>query len=523
MLPGEGMEQMIRLNRQAYLNKVLGCWMGKNIGGTLGAPFEWKRQINNVSFYTHDIDGNPLPNDDLDIQLLWLIALEEQGIHVNAHRLAEYWMLFVTPYWAEYGIAKTNMKSGLVPPYSGSYQNPYKHSCGAFIRSEIWACIAPGHPETAVRYALEDAIIDHGDGEGMYAELFCAAVESAAFVIQDVRALIEIGLSYIPRHCAVARAVRDMVACYDAGKTWEEAREHLLTHYRGHYARFAGISEEERAKGFADGPLGWDVPSNIGIVVIGLLYGEGDFGKSLCVAVNCGEDTDCTAGTIGSIYGIMHGVDRIPENWIQPIGRSIKTACLNLGELGNYGNQLPADVDELTERTYRIARQVIAAKRLPVVFTEDESTRPEEIQPESLMASDQGRLIHERARCPVYAFDFYEVAVDCGAEGPIIRSGENKSITLTITNRYKFPEKLTVRCLGDADAVVRPAGAAHVFVHHVVSEPAAVTFELCMDSPKPVNRFVFELTAEGRSLTMLVPVVLLSGDRFASNLRENII
>ena len=92
----------MNLNRQDYLDKVLGCWMGKNIGGTLGAPFEWKRQVNDVRFYTQDLKGEPLPNDDLDIQLLWLLAMEEQGVDIDSHTLAEYWCLFVGPHWAEY-------------------------------------------------------------------------------------------------------------------------------------------------------------------------------------------------------------------------------------------------------------------------------------------------------------------------------------------------------------------------------------------------------------------------------------
>ena len=164
------------------MKKVLGCWIGKSIGGTLGAPFEWKRQFNDVSFYTQDLQGDPLPNDDLDIQLLWLIALEEQGIDIDGKVLGEYFLLYVTPHWGEYGMGKINMRAGLQPPLSGMHNNPLKDSCGAFIRSEIWACIAPCWPEVAVRYAYEDAIIDHGDGEGTFAEVFCAALESAASI-----------------------------------------------------------------------------------------------------------------------------------------------------------------------------------------------------------------------------------------------------------------------------------------------------------------------------------------------------
>ena len=65
----------MKLNKKTFYDKVLGCYIGKNIGGTLGAPDEWKRQINNYTFYTHDITGEPLPNDDLDLQFINLKAL----------------------------------------------------------------------------------------------------------------------------------------------------------------------------------------------------------------------------------------------------------------------------------------------------------------------------------------------------------------------------------------------------------------------------------------------------------------
>ena len=84
------------LNEKDYRNKILSCWMGKNIGGTLGAPMEFLRQMNNVSFYQQKLTGEPLPNDDLDIQLLWLVGLEEQGLDLNAQTLADYWCLYVS-------------------------------------------------------------------------------------------------------------------------------------------------------------------------------------------------------------------------------------------------------------------------------------------------------------------------------------------------------------------------------------------------------------------------------------------
>ena len=269
------------MNLKEYREKVAGCWMGKNIGGTLGAPFEGGRGTVDLDFYSQNLNGEPLPNDDLDLQLVWLNAVEKYGRATNASILGEYWHSYITPSWSEYGLGKNNMRRGFPPPLSGYLDNPYRDSCGAFIRSEIWACLAPGHPDIAVCYAYEDAIVDHSQ-DGVYGEIFCAAVQSAAFVESDACKLIDIGLSWIPKDCGTARGVRNVVASWKQGLDWRTARKNLLREVPDHFSvRY--LTEPE-----ADIPLGrvgYDAPANVGIFVLGWLYGDNDFGRSLCIAV----------------------------------------------------------------------------------------------------------------------------------------------------------------------------------------------------------------------------------------------
>ena len=174
------------INREEYRDKVLGCWTGKNIGGTLGAPMEGKREIFDVTFYTQDLKGNPAPNDDLDLQLIWLKAIEEHGIYnISERLLGEYWMAHITGPWNEYGVAKFNLANGLFPPLSGSCNNDvWKNSNGAWIRSEIWACLFPGEPDEAAPFAWCDSCVDHAD-DGIYAEIFTAVLELSLIHISE--------------------------------------------------------------------------------------------------------------------------------------------------------------------------------------------------------------------------------------------------------------------------------------------------------------------------------------------------
>jgi len=495
-----------------YKKKVLGCWMGKNIGGTLGAPFEWRRQVNNVDFYTQDLKGEPLPNDDLDIQLLWLIMLEEQGINVNAHIMAEYWQNFVTPYWAEYGNAKVNMQAGILPPYTGIRNNYYKNSCGAFIRSEIWACIAPGRPDIAAKYAYEDAILDHGDGEGTHAAVFCAAMESAAFIEKDINKLIEIGLSYIPEDCGIVKAIHCAIASYKEGLTWLEARHKMLEAYRGSvfFGSLDMIAKEDIDRGFAEGDMGWDAPSNIGILIIGLLYGEGDFDRSLCTTVNCGEDTDCTGATLGALYGIIYGIDHIPEKWIQPIGRGIKTACLNIGDLGFLGSNVPADVDNLTARTESIMRKIAFEQGLPVEMS---GITPKSTEANDLYAS-KAAIAHMAAVATRHSFPFYDIALEY-VTGVSVKPGESAKLRLHIKNKYRFQASLNICCyVPDGWGwEVLPGKNFKSYIGQAAWYNNDTSIDLEFKSNENYScaqsRFVIEITVDGRTTVMLVPVLLL--------------
>lgn len=503
----------MKLNLDDYRDRVLGCWLGKNIGGTVGAPFEWKRQVNDITFYTQkDLNGQPMPNDDLDIQLLWLCAMEEKGLDVTSQRLAEYWVSYVTPHWAEYGTGKINLRQGLPPPLSGTFGNVYKHSCGAYIRSEIWACIAPGLPRLAVRYAYEDAIIDHGNGEGVFAEIFMAALESAAFVVRDLRAVIDIGLSYIPADCGVAKAVHTTLACFDAGQTWRDMRDEVLRFHRGgtFLGRLDATSPADQAKGFHEGVRGYDVPSNIAFTLAGLLYGGDDFAQVQCICVNCGEDTDCTAATAGSVWGILHGAHAIPQKWIDPIGRGIRTVCLNLGELGYFGGQLPQNVDSLTERTVQLARRLLLQHRAEH-HCSAEPTDLADVTPAAFKAADRGQQVWGGMSGPRFDFNDFTVHVDYGAEGPVMRDGQPKTLRLTIRNTYKIQANLSLHWYLPANWSVAPSPDGYALSFPGQPLPLNYTFT-AERLATSTNRAALEITIEGRPTAMLVPVTLLNGN-----------
>ena len=483
---------MIKFSKKWLRDRIYACWTGKNIGGTLGAPYEMRTEINDISGFATEA-GEPLPNDDLDLQLVWLRAVDQLGPNaVNSKVLGEYWTSFITPHWSEYGVSKSNMREGFLPPLSGHmFNEEWRNSNGAWIRTEIWSCLYPGNVEKAIHFAYEDACVDHGLNEGTYAAIFVAAMESSAFVIQDSRKLLEIGLSKIPEDCRVARSVKIVIDAYDNGTNWKETRTMLV---------------EDSAD------LGWfQAPANIGFVVIGLLYGENDFKKSLILAVNCGDDTDCTAATLGSLMGIMHGMEGIPDDWCAHIGDKIKTICIT--EM--YG-RFPRTCTELTDAVMNL---------LPVTMrTDNDSLLYGDIRYEIGDENDfsgvddekfKGRGFTERLdkRSP-YSFTVENVYVTALVEfydRPVIeQNGQLKCKisliphTMVEQKHYNFrwflPEGWTVR------------GKRHLFTPWPAQSKDTAQTEFVITANENVdgmNKIVAEIVCQGRPTELFVPINIM--------------
>lgn len=478
---------LVKLNKEEYRNKVHGCWIGKNIGGTLGGPFEGNPNMQNITDFTTE-KGEPLPNDDLDLQLVWLTAMQQVGPKVlTANVLAEYWLSLIAPLWNEYGIGKSNLEMGLLPPLSGHYKNIWQHSNGAWIRSEIWACLAPGCPNIAAKYAIMDAQIDHGYGEGTYAEIFTATMQSMAFFENNVRKLIEKALTYIPADCRVAKCVNTVLECYDKGVDWAEVRQKIVADT-------------------AD--LGWfQAPANLGFVVLGLIYGEGDFKKSMLYAVNCGDDTDCTAATVGATLGIIMGKDKIPQDWQEYIGDRIMTNCIN----ASYAGLIPKDCTTLTHRVMGTMPDVMKAYDVLVLYTEGEN----EVEPnklENVLAGIPQKVMNRSA----LSFEIGNIHTDAVVEyekDPEVCPGEDFKVKVTFTCKKAGPYHMEID-------VNLPEGWSADYRKTCYMQNRTLsklkdgteTWEMTIhvgENVNFINRIPVTVTARGHANPIMIPLVLL--------------
>jgi len=343
-------------------DRILGGWRGRAAGCLLGKPVEkisregirevlssngtwplsfyiteegippeilrkypWNRHQGRESL-RENIDGMT-EDDDLNYAMVNLAILESKGRGYTPEDVIGTW-LSLLPVFSTFTaerVAYANALAGLVPPGTATHRNPYREWIGAQIRGDLWGWACPGDPRAAARLAFPDACVSHVRN-GIYGEMFVAGMIAGACSVTEPRDAIEAGLCCIPQESRLAEAVRTALALPGKAATWEDAVDLLYEKY-GRYHWVHSIN-------------------NAALVVAALVYGEGDFAKTVCNAVMGGWDTDSNGATAGSVVGTLRGAKGLPGGWIGPLKNTIRSSVKGCDR---------SAIDALARRTVIIA------------------------------------------------------------------------------------------------------------------------------------------------------------------------
>lgn len=346
-----------------YLERVYAGVLGKLVGVYLGRPFEgWTYQrimeeLGPIEYYVHDKLNQPLvvTDDDVAGTFTFIRALEDYGISpdLKAEDIGKAWLNYMCEersilWWGGNGnstehTAWLNLKKGIPAPASGSIATNGKavaEQIGAQIFIDGWAMVAPGQPQLAAKLAEQAGKVSH-DGESVYAAMLWAAMEAEAFRTKDIDALIDVGLSVIPTDSLIARLIADIRAWHKQHADWRDCRQLIEDTY-----------------GYDKYPGNCHVVPNHALMIMSVLYAPDDFQKAQMIVNTSGWDTDCNAGNVGCLMGIMLGLDGIEEgpDWRGPIadrllissadgGNSINDAVRTAYYLANIGRKLAGDAE----------------------------------------------------------------------------------------------------------------------------------------------------------------------------------
>lgn len=347
-----------------FSDKLLGGWYGRICGCLLGKPVEGimsdelqtilrrtgnfpmtryidKEEITpavmeGLSYridhcaYPRDFGKMP-PDDDTNYMIIGYKLLRQYGWNFKPADMESVWLgsQIKNAYCTAERVAYRNFVNGYKPPYSARYKNPYREWIGAQIRGDFFGYINPCDPETAADMGWRDASISHVKN-GIYGEMWVSAMLAAAYGCDDLETIIRVGLSQLPARSRIVEAVNKVIDGYHTG-----------------------VSEEAF---FADLHARWDehnghdwthTVSNAEIVTACLLYGGGDYGRSVGMAVQTGFDTDCNGATVGSILGVRNGFAALPASFTDRICDTLESNLFGFGRVS---------VRDMAEKTAVIAR-----------------------------------------------------------------------------------------------------------------------------------------------------------------------
>ncbi len=329
-------------------NKILGAWMGRVCGCLLGKPVEcikykeltsvlketgnypmhryiYKTDIDKIDTskyyfrlkgqqYADTVDRMP-SDDDTNYVVLANIIIEKYGNDFTPLNVSQAWMDYQrkNSYCTAERMAYCNFIRGYEPPASAVYQNPYREWIGAQIRTDYYGYINPGNPELAAEMAWRDASISHVKN-GIYGAMFVSAMLAVAAVTENMEDIILSGLAQIPSTSRLYEEIMSVVDGYRSGVSQEECFRIIRSKYNE----------------YSDHGMVHTI-SNAMIVAASLLYGGGDYGKSICMSVETAFDTDCNGATVGSIIGMAKGIEGVPEYWTKPVNDTLDSAVFGVG------------------------------------------------------------------------------------------------------------------------------------------------------------------------------------------------
>jgi len=353
-LPRPGTAELTDRIHAAWLGRCAGCNLGKPVEGHGWNRLKLRSYLEQagaypITDYLPVLD--PMPDgmtfhrswqeatrgrvnamardDDTDYTILGLHLVEKYGPGFGTADVAFEWLRhlpFTQTYTAERA-AYRNLVRGHDAADAARIFNPYREWIGALIRADAFGYVRPGDPRGAALLAYRDAALSH-TGNGIYGEMWAAALIAAGLCVSTAREALAIASTVVPAGSRLAEALRDVLASYDSGATWEQAIEQI----------------EQRT-----GHNHWvHTINNAAVITAALLWGEGDFSRTIGLAVEAGLDTDCDGATAGSVFGALHGTAALPGAWVDPLHDTIHSA------ISGFDNSSIAD---LARRTAALAEE----------------------------------------------------------------------------------------------------------------------------------------------------------------------
>jgi hypothetical protein len=308
-----------RMSRAVLEDKIRGGWAGQMIGVSFGAPTEFRfngKTIEKPIDWQPENVANAIDQDDLYVEMTFAEVMDRVGLDATTEQYGEMFKESRYQLWHANAAARRLLNRGIKAPWSGHPKyNAHANDIDFQIESDFIGLMTPGLPQEANKYADRvGRVMNYGDG--LYGGMFFGGMYAAAFFESDPRKVVEAGLRSIPSASGYAKVIRDVLAwSAQHPDDWKKAWQLVTDKW----------DKEDPCPDGALAAFNIDARLNGAFVALGLLYGRGDFTKTLDVSTRSGQDSDCNPSSATGILGVILGYERIPDAWKAGIPRLATT------------------------------------------------------------------------------------------------------------------------------------------------------------------------------------------------------
>ena len=309
-------QKKMTFTKDELKDKIMGGWAGQTIGVTFGGPYEFRFSGSFIQDYQPLVwyDGyikktmleNPGLYDDLYMDLTFVDVFEKYGLDAPVDSFANAFANAGYMLWHANQAARYNILNGIKAPLSGHWKNnPHADDIDYQIEADFAGLMSPGMPNSASQISDKIGhIMNYGDG--WYGGVFMGAMYSLAFTSNDIPYIVSEALKTIPHNTKFYRCISDVVKWQKQYPSdWHQTWLQIQKKWASDIACPDGVFS----------PFDIDATINSAYVVLGLLYGNGDFSKTMDVTTRAGQDADCNPSSAGGILGTVLGYNKIPAYW----------------------------------------------------------------------------------------------------------------------------------------------------------------------------------------------------------------
>jgi hypothetical protein len=313
------------MSRAVFQDKLKGAWVAQTVGVTFGLPAEFKYNSTMIQDYQklnwgeksleNEFRERPGTYDDIYMDLSFMKVIEEEGVDAPAQSFALSFANADYKLWFANQTARYNILNGLTPPESGHWiNNPCADDIDFQIEADFAGLMNPGMVNSAVEICDKVGhIMNYGDG--YYGGVFVASLYALALVsddVNDIEKIVNNAIGVIPSESNFAKCINDVIQWHKEDPTdWKATWHKVNAKWSSDIGSPLGVFQ----------PFNIDAKINSAWVVMGLLYGDGDFTRTFEIATRCGDDADCNPATAGGVLASIVGFNKIPDFWIQGLDK----------------------------------------------------------------------------------------------------------------------------------------------------------------------------------------------------------